>query len=885
MSVRKLSLPTQHEQLQLQNTDALLRSNLLGLQVVELLAEVSSQKEFEKKRVQSWLRDVLALVQAPSGAPREITPSWIRKTLGTNACADTGLNQNQNQVLSFAAPAAVEVVGSYSLKTSTAPLYNIDVAVQMPSSSFDARDILNHVYFTKRKLYLLALWHCLEQANIAVVSIALFKGDGRKPILVLRPSAFKSQVSIRLIPTAPPDVFKLSQLRAGKNNARPEAWLRALKLGQDTSAREKEMDASTLRPTPIYNLAILEDVAVFAQHRILTGALTTCPAAREAVVLFKVWLTQRSMRFALESIDSHYASLLVAYLVQTKRITGQMNPLSAFQVLLRFLADGELQKRTYDFMSASFGGAQDESESGGLVIMHPLMDPTTQPPQVFHFNCTWRVSASALDALSAEAKQSVQISSAESSAFSKIFMTKSSFQDRHDVFFHVPYSESALELELKGSEMPQRRSKESGAHGDIYAETLQEMKESLCNLTAGQFLTAKLQRTLERALGNRTLAVRVMLNPGEGGGDSTEGVFQPQWREKSLSPPGMWHLTVGIILDKDSSYRKVDRGPAADDEQEGQKFRGFWGPLKSKLRRFQDGSIVEAVIWDESKHPAKTACVPRGERIVEEIVRYILARHVPHPCGDKPGQVICKAANLERHFLPAPGILDLESESSPDLDNQTQRDHLDADTLCRKAIECLDTLRTVLTSKLKDLPLMLESVMAACPELRYTALIPPQTHPLLLDKDGLKKHSGSTFSLVVAPLLITARVEAGGRWPSDKEAIINVKSALLLRIGELLAAQFHMQSVPHQDSLDILSGGFVFRLNLLASPEIERLQHPLDSNVAFARRTSIDFAHHNAVKSLHAQHPSFGNAVRLLSRWCAGNYFSGKQATQKKCQQ
>lgn len=47
-----------------------------------------------------------------------------------------------------------------------------------------------------------------------------------------------------------------------------------------------------------------------------------------------------------------------------------------------------------------------------------------------------------------------------------------------------------------------------------------------------------------------------------------------------------------------------------------QDFRTFWGE-KSELRRFQDGSICEAVVWE-----ADTVCQKR--LIPEQIIRHLL---------------------------------------------------------------------------------------------------------------------------------------------------------------------------------------------------------------------------------------------------------------------
>ena len=50
------------------------------------------------------------------------------------------------------------------------------------------------------------------------------------------------------------------------------------------------------------------------------------------------------------------------------------------------------------------------------------------------------------------------------------------------------------------------------------------------------------------------------------------------------------------------------------------KFRSFWGEM-AELRRFQDGSICEAVVWD-----CKT--VAERRRVVGKIVKLILNRFV-----------------------------------------------------------------------------------------------------------------------------------------------------------------------------------------------------------------------------------------------------------------
>ena len=73
------------------------------------------------------------------------------------------------------------------------------------------RDILNHAYFYKRKLYLYGLSRSLNEQVHAdsekkyALSFSWFKGDYRKPILEVSPSVefMQSNIVVRLIPTVP----------------------------------------------------------------------------------------------------------------------------------------------------------------------------------------------------------------------------------------------------------------------------------------------------------------------------------------------------------------------------------------------------------------------------------------------------------------------------------------------------------------------------------------------------------------------------------------------------------------------------------------------------------------------------------------------------------
>ena len=64
------------------------------------------------------------------------------------------------------------------------------------------RDLLNHVYFDKRKLYLSVIATSLRNCLLLdtdSVRISYFKGDPRKPIILAKPN-FKTKYVVRIIP-------------------------------------------------------------------------------------------------------------------------------------------------------------------------------------------------------------------------------------------------------------------------------------------------------------------------------------------------------------------------------------------------------------------------------------------------------------------------------------------------------------------------------------------------------------------------------------------------------------------------------------------------------------------------------------------------------------
>jgi hypothetical protein len=86
------------------------------------------------------------------------------------------------------------------------------------------------------------------------------------------------------------NVFKLSQLRSEKNNVRPENWNEMLQSRQEDNLNmsKVQLDVSLLKPTPHYNMCILEDVTMLSISNLINNSIKSCPPIRKAIVLWKV---------------------------------------------------------------------------------------------------------------------------------------------------------------------------------------------------------------------------------------------------------------------------------------------------------------------------------------------------------------------------------------------------------------------------------------------------------------------------------------------------------------------------------------------------------------------------------------------------------------------
>lgn len=330
-------------------------------------------------------------------------------------------------------------------------------------------------------------------------------------------------------------------------------------------------------------------------------------------------------------------------------------------------------------------------------------------------------------------------------------------------------------------------------------------------LSKVQFITD----LLTRAYGDRVTGIKVQCDRK-----------QTWLRQKQVPIPDS--IRVGLNLHKDHWRRVVERGPSADTP-ESKEFKKFWGS-KSKLRRFQDSSIVEAVVWE-----CKTES-QRGQ-ILLDITRHILQLH--------GGLTNIKPLQL-------PSLL-------PGGDGQEQ---------ALKIIQTFSQLTKILRGCDK-IPLAITSVTGVSPVLRQTELYPQTEYSV--------RRADSNPDVVTAHQIV-CHFESSGKWPEDVRGILRLKTAFYLALKEELQSM-HITSKVNPDFIDIIKNGFVFRL-VFYVPKESKLR---TSNISFwvpssaeelILKTETQPTVSSHLTSLSLQNPAFSLTVRHLKKWVAFNKLS-----------
>lgn len=779
-------------------TSELFRSNIFKLQIDELIGELKLSDKLTQPldrllfQIKYLLKDSESLEDLSLAEAEELF-SGKRDSI-TIPFADPKPKHGIKYKFGFKPPKDVNVVGSYSLKTAVRQPegFGVDMLVTMPSPLFQSKDYLNYRYFHKRAFYLACIARKIKSDTSLPLDLhyTLFHDDPLRPFLRLDLKAdwlpSKLKVHINIILGIDTGVFEGKKLARDRN---------CIRMQTD--------DVDALPATPWYNSSVLSETTHTPYLAFLHRTSLQCEAFKDACKLGRLWLRQRGFGTSPRKGGfGHFEwAMLMAVLLQ-----GGGNSVGS-KVLMNGYSSYQLFKATLSFLAAKdCFGLNFSPEVGRLTKLQPN---TEKLPFILDRTCE-------LNVLYKLTPWSYRLLKYEAGITHDLLGDM--VQDRFEPVF------------LHNLNKPQLRY-DTIISIEYFPESF-SAREKISHQSYEQYFESRVYDVLDTGFGARSRAIAFIHNPL---------TSWPLSRRKGESSPSS--VMLGVILNSDECEKLVTHGPPAESEQSEQ-FRQFWGK-KSELRRFQDGSIKEAVVWN----PKPT------QLVVHEITSYLFSMHFPN----------CKLhmdhEKLLRH-LPMPSGFS-ESVTSNALFQSKA-------TSFSKA--------AYMMQELSDVPLRIRSVLPTSSSLRYTSIHQPIPFEVSGDDDCIAE--GIIF------------FETSNRWPDDLNALEKTKTAFLLKIQEQISKTQNSYTATVGVDFNLIPGVIEIGFLQLQTPEgyIFKLRVSTDRDEQLYERTisqkeSVDLyrqlytgaaEHTQTIQIMALRYPFYSATVRLLKLWLRSQLLLGQ---------
>ncbi|XP_066994077.2 nucleolar protein 6 isoform X2 [Anabrus simplex] len=730
----------------------------------------------------------------------------VKIPLGSFPASSKGMFQ-------FLKPIDVRVVGSYQLGCCVGPRAKVNIRVQIPKECFQKGDHMNLRYDLKRAMYIAFLASKLQD-NELVKSLFFshIHGNPLKPVLEMKPSGkLGNHITVVLHTSVAPEVFRLTRFSPDRSNIKANWYL-------GSSFTEEE----TTIPTPHYNTNVLRDLVFNMNEDFLSEVLENRPCIRDGILLLKVWLHQREFDQGYGCFSGFIISMYVAYLFHTKQLNGSMSSYQVVRIVWSTLAQSDWTKTGVTLAT--------KISEPSLEEFHKYFDVVFIDVSGFCNLCA-DVSRETYFRVRHESELAMKfLDNTNINSFQALFMSPVKFQRQYDHLICFP------DMARLGKVVKQ--------HGSPH------LKLDYPGHVLKPALTLMLD-VLRQGLGQR---VRLL------GIQTQESQCWPCDEAPPLGPNGP--VLIGLTLNPETAFSTLDKGPPAN-MPEAEKFRKFWGK-KSELRRFQDGSICEAVFWSGNDTLAEKRVVCR------QIVQFILNHHLGIPVNS-----YVYVANEVEYFLNQSQVL------PPSISYGTGEEQ----TLA--LLHSFDGLAKQLR-QVKDIPLDVSSVQGISPVFRFCEVFPPIAADVSIKR--VQKYVGNTLLLTedllkhnrvpawIPPIEAVIQLGLSGKWPNDLEAVRRIRAAFNVKIAKCLTDQFELSTHPYPDYVDVYKDGFVFRLRVAYQREIALLKQKItpegltkfqDSEESSYLEEKIVFLPTitGALHGLHQQFSSFGPTCCLAKRW------------------
>ncbi|XP_011302572.1 nucleolar protein 6 [Fopius arisanus] len=804
--------PTAEELSQLRETENLFHSNLFRLQIEEILTEVKLKDKY-KKLFDTWFIELKKNIRSISETKeRELTRKKSLKKLEIEV-PDLDVPINQKGTYRFLKPSNISPIGSYTVNTTVGPDVIVDVMVEMPSALFQKHDYQDYRYMRKRSIY---LSYIAANLSDSLIERKKFFGESYMPKLKIIPSgALGKRVTVHIHIAAEKGSFKLSRFSPEKNSVRPNWFF---------NSNNDPSEVSALPPTPHYNSNILHDLTMGETNTRASKVLKEYPNLRDGIILLKIWLFQRQPEKSYEGFNGHILMMYVLHLLYEKRLNTFM---SSYQIV-RNVWNNLVQTNW--------------SETG--ITMCPDLEAKSRVSEyqkyydcVFldstgHHNLAANISIDNYLWIRSEAEVAVKsLDNASINSFQVLFMRRLPFYSIFDHFVCFHDVEGLKKL-LDG--VPDEKKVDLGVH----------KRSHVINLIVN---------ILKKGLGRRVSQLYV--KPED----------YKEWELTEKIPSHLNRIFIGFQLNPEFCFNILDKGPEAN-APEAADFRKLWGN-KSELRRFQDGSICEAVVWN------KSTTISEKRMITKQIVMFLLKSQLD--------------ISKSEYFYAGDQIDEFLKYRKTKL---IKFPYGTGEEATLQTLQVFNSLEKELTG-LTELPLSITGVQGISPVFRYTDVFPPLATGYKADEDTEEGENclllKETASLEKAPTSARAiegviQLSASGKWPDELEAVRMTKTAFHIQIAECVRKSLGLRAKGNCNYVDILKDGFVFRLSVAHQREIALMKQQMGEDGVIKYRDneeSISLENHlfhlpklnGALHGLHSQQPSFGPTCCLVKRWLSAH--------------
>jgi len=662
--------------------------------------------------------------------------------------------------------------------------------------------------------------------EVESVQFSRIQNQAYKPILILKPAGKAGKkYTVKIYPMIQDNIFKLSRFEPLKNNIR---------LSWYNGTKDSKNDFSF--PTPLYNGSILSDMLYEKHLEVMYEAVSQCEGLKDAIPLLKVWLSQRNLTEDSSCFNGFQMSMLLAYLLRSKKITPHMSSYQIFRVTLLYLS-----RCDWTHNGISMAPSSDNNLLPSIADFHAVYDVVFVDPTGY-LNLCYNMRMSTFHQLQFQAKLAIEsFQDMNINNFDALFMKPSKFEEIFGHWFRI---------------------KTFNSHENLCSREDLQLKLVDAGGDWGPVLVDRIIKELQKGLGKRIEGLEMRQQKAS------------VWELASKPPDStISDVTIGLLINTDHAEDILDMGPPADDP-EAVEFRNYWGE-KSDLRRFKDGSINEAVVWEGSN---------KAERrlICKQVVNYLLKRFF----DIHPSNVDYFADQLDCLVQPN-YVIDYADNSKKNVQSQSYRTSTGEEESLR-VIHAFDELSKQMRN-LEGLLLDVVSIQGSLPAFRLTDVFPTRILTQNIAKSSefnIALPSPSNRSPWVPALDVVLQFESTGSWPNDFEAVQNIKSAFYIKLASLLRIKYSLIAKSSNTFLDVIKNGFVFRIRIFNKRDIQLYKNSHTNETAVMKKRLEDNGGHLDIKmvkqplhttmihSLHQRFAAFGMTTRLAKRWISAQMLS-----------